>query len=623
MSDTDAPRPDDRTPLPEGTPRVTLRLCGEGAQVTSIHLAGNKLTLIIEADIDASALDLAQSSRIPIHAPDAAPPAAASVQSHPPASAAALKPTSPAMPSPARVGEPERDAEWAVDFSAAAPESARAPTAEALAAEMSVPSSPSPVETEPRPVSSFVSSMPPPTSPFELAPVPAGHPASSPTMPQSASPAAVLSPDIDPAISRLASGPVASPASTGVFFPSDVIALAAAAHTPTPPSSQPLSRAPAASPFDAPSGVVSGGPAESAFPASFGPPATVAAVIETSSAPRFVLPPSAAPEPAVGPPHPAADPFAPSPMSQTAPAATATSPFSFPPSPPPTQASLTSTPFAAPAAPPAAAPSPFAPAEPPQPAASPFGLAPSPQASPAPMPFVAAPAVPSVAAPSPFAPAEAPQPAASPFGLAPSPQALPAPMPFVAAPAIPSAAASMPFVPGAAPQSAASPFGLTPSAQTSPSPTPFAAPATTQPAAPGAAPAPSGYLPPSNPEAASPGWERELAARKTQPASSASEDAVSKGKTAAIRGPGISSTLSASSSSRLAIGGGNEPRVGMSAASKTSGGASTGQTTVLIRYTCPRCRQQGLQAVDKVGAVVTCSQCGKAMRLVMKHEAAT
>jgi hypothetical protein len=45
----------------------------------------------------------------------------------------------------------------------------------------------------------------------------------------------------------------------------------------------------------------------------------------------------------------------------------------------------------------------------------------------------------------------------------------------------------------------------------------------------------------------------------------------------------------------------------------------TGGTTVLIRYTCPKCKTQGMQAVDKVGAVVNCSNCGKAMRLVMKR----
>ncbi len=43
-----------------------------------------------------------------------------------------------------------------------------------------------------------------------------------------------------------------------------------------------------------------------------------------------------------------------------------------------------------------------------------------------------------------------------------------------------------------------------------------------------------------------------------------------------------------------------------------------GGTTVLIRYTCPKCKTQGMQAVDKVGTVVNCSNCGKAMRLVMK-----
>lgn len=44
----------------------------------------------------------------------------------------------------------------------------------------------------------------------------------------------------------------------------------------------------------------------------------------------------------------------------------------------------------------------------------------------------------------------------------------------------------------------------------------------------------------------------------------------------------------------------------------------TGGTTVLIRYTCPKCKTQGMQAVDKVGTVVNCTNCGKAMRLVMK-----
>ena len=47
---------------------------------------------------------------------------------------------------------------------------------------------------------------------------------------------------------------------------------------------------------------------------------------------------------------------------------------------------------------------------------------------------------------------------------------------------------------------------------------------------------------------------------------------------------------------------------------RTSGGG----TTVLIRYTGPTCKTQGMQAVDKVGTVVNCSNCGKAMRLVMK-----
>ncbi len=46
--------------------------------------------------------------------------------------------------------------------------------------------------------------------------------------------------------------------------------------------------------------------------------------------------------------------------------------------------------------------------------------------------------------------------------------------------------------------------------------------------------------------------------------------------------------------------------------------SDAGGTTVLIRYTCPKCKTQGMPAVDKVGTVVNCSNCGKAMRLVMK-----
>ncbi len=51
---------------------------------------------------------------------------------------------------------------------------------------------------------------------------------------------------------------------------------------------------------------------------------------------------------------------------------------------------------------------------------------------------------------------------------------------------------------------------------------------------------------------------------------------------------------------------------------KPEGKSEGGGTTVLIRYTCPKCKTQGMQAVDKVGTVVNCSNCGKAMRLVMK-----
>ncbi|MCD8138684.1 MAG: hypothetical protein LUE17_02705, partial [Planctomycetaceae bacterium] len=58
-----------------------------------------------------------------------------------------------------------------------------------------------------------------------------------------------------------------------------------------------------------------------------------------------------------------------------------------------------------------------------------------------------------------------------------------------------------------------------------------------------------------------------------------------------------------------------EPQPG---AGKEPSKPEAGSTTVLIRYTCPKCKTQGMQAVDKVGTVVNCSNCGKAMRLVMK-----
>ena len=41
-------------------------------------------------------------------------------------------------------------------------------------------------------------------------------------------------------------------------------------------------------------------------------------------------------------------------------------------------------------------------------------------------------------------------------------------------------------------------------------------------------------------------------------------------------------------------------------------------TTIHIRYTCPKCGQQGTQEAGKMGTVATCSNCGKAMRLVMR-----
>jgi ribosomal protein S27E len=55
-----------------------------------------------------------------------------------------------------------------------------------------------------------------------------------------------------------------------------------------------------------------------------------------------------------------------------------------------------------------------------------------------------------------------------------------------------------------------------------------------------------------------------------------------------------------------------------SPASEKGRRGESGATTVLIRYTCPKCKNQGMQAVDKVGTVVHCANCGKAMRLVMK-----
>jgi len=38
----------------------------------------------------------------------------------------------------------------------------------------------------------------------------------------------------------------------------------------------------------------------------------------------------------------------------------------------------------------------------------------------------------------------------------------------------------------------------------------------------------------------------------------------------------------------------------------------------MIRFTCPRCSTVGVQSSDRVGAVVTCQTCGKAMRLTLK-----
>ncbi len=38
-----------------------------------------------------------------------------------------------------------------------------------------------------------------------------------------------------------------------------------------------------------------------------------------------------------------------------------------------------------------------------------------------------------------------------------------------------------------------------------------------------------------------------------------------------------------------------------------------------IRYICPKCKTPGAQPGDKVGAIVTCRRCGKAMRLTVKR----
>lgn len=77
---------------------------------------------------------------------------------------------------------------------------------------------------------------------------------------------------------------------------------------------------------------------------------------------------------------------------------------------------------------------------------------------------------------------------------------------------------------------------------------------------------------------------------------------------APLSGAGKSEESKSSASSRRSAPGASsdEEKVGQ------------GKTTVLVRYTCPKCKTQGMQSVDKVGMVVTCSNCGKAMRLVMK-----
>lgn len=42
------------------------------------------------------------------------------------------------------------------------------------------------------------------------------------------------------------------------------------------------------------------------------------------------------------------------------------------------------------------------------------------------------------------------------------------------------------------------------------------------------------------------------------------------------------------------------------------------QSPLLVKFVCPKCKTPGAQETTKIGAVVTCSNCGKAMRLTLK-----
>lgn len=42
------------------------------------------------------------------------------------------------------------------------------------------------------------------------------------------------------------------------------------------------------------------------------------------------------------------------------------------------------------------------------------------------------------------------------------------------------------------------------------------------------------------------------------------------------------------------------------------------ETSGLVKYVCPRCKTPGMAVVDKVGQIVTCDECGKALRLTLK-----
>ena len=43
------------------------------------------------------------------------------------------------------------------------------------------------------------------------------------------------------------------------------------------------------------------------------------------------------------------------------------------------------------------------------------------------------------------------------------------------------------------------------------------------------------------------------------------------------------------------------------------------RTVAHIRYLCPKCKTPGAQPGDKIGSIVTCRRCGKAMRLTVKR----